>query len=176
MWRTRCFSAEQCCFWGRRCRRMRPPKARLRRDRPRQGKSLELPGFNWSGYIDDRSEAGVEVAITKGFLQRGKSRLSGAVTNRQVIQLPLIVQGRRYSLNLGIWRADQMNPSEQHADMRIYFGRGFENLFNAGVRTPVHNNQSLRAANGHRNFAEFERAGDLRNIRDQKNARSDLRR
>src|ERR1700722_17282822 len=133
MWRTRCFSAAPCCFWRRRCRRTRPRKARLRRDRSRQSNSLELPGFNWSGYIDDRAEAGVEVPITKGFLQRGKSRPSGAVTNGPEIQLQFILQGRRYSLNLGIRRADQMNSSEQHSDMRINFSRGFENLFNAGV-------------------------------------------
>src|ERR1700692_3341811 len=66
-----------------------------------------------SGYVEHRPDASVEVAVAKGFLQRGKSRLSCAVADRDVIQLPLIVQCSRYSLNIGIWRPYQMESSKQ---------------------------------------------------------------
>jgi hypothetical protein len=98
------------------------------------------------------------------------------VAHCDVIQLPLIAQCSRYSLNIRIRRAYKMEPSKQNADMRIYFDRCFEDLFDAGMRTPIHNDQSLRATNHHSNFTQFERAGDLRRGRDNKNARSDLRR
>ena len=47
-----------------------------------------------SGYFDRRPDAGIKVPITKGLLQRGKRRLTAAVADGDVIQLPLIVQRR----------------------------------------------------------------------------------
>jgi len=73
-----------------------------------------------SGYVDHRPDTSVKVPIAKGFLQRGKSRLSCAVADRDVIQLPLIVQCSRYSLNIGIWCPYQMESSKQNMDMGGY--------------------------------------------------------
>jgi len=73
-----------------------------------------------SGYVDHRPDASVKVPVAKGLLQRGKSRLSCAVADRDVIQLPLIVQCSRYSLNIGIWCPYQMESSKQNMDMGGY--------------------------------------------------------
>jgi len=127
-----------------------------------------------SGYVEHRPDASVEVPVAKGFLQRGKSRLSGAVANRDVIQLPLIVQCGRYFLNIGIRGPYQMESSEQNTDMWVYFGRSFEDLLHARVRTSGYNHQALRAANRQRNFTKFEGPGDLGDGRDNKNTRFDL--
>jgi hypothetical protein len=52
--------------------------------------------------------------------------------------------------------------------VRIYFGRSFENLLHARVRTSIHNDETLRAANRHRDLAKFERSSDLRDGRHKK--------
>src|SRR6266849_5973321 len=114
-----------------------------------------------SGNIHDGADAGVNVAVAEGLLQRRKRWLPRAVADGEVIQLPLIVQGGGNSLQFGIRRSDKMEPSKQNPHMRIYFGRSFQDLLHARMRTSIHNDQTLRAANRHRDFAEFQRAGDL---------------
>jgi hypothetical protein len=48
-----------------------------------------------------------------------------------------------------------MEPSKQNPNMRIYFGRSFKDLLDAGVRAPIHDDQALWAADGHRNLMKF---------------------
>jgi len=69
-----------------------------------------------------------------------------------------------------------MEASKYNPDVRIYFGRSFENLLHARVRTSSHNDETLRAANRHRDFAKFERSSNLRDGWHKKNSRRDLRR
>jgi hypothetical protein len=57
-----------------------------------------------------------------------------------------------------------MEASKYNPDVRIYFGRGFENLLHACVRTSIHNDETLSllaAVFGEFVIRRFEIAGDL---------------
>jgi len=69
------------------------------------------------------------------------------VANRDVIQLPLVVQRGGDPLNFRIGRCYQMEASKYNADVRINFRGSFEHLLDARVRTSIHNDETLRAAN-----------------------------
>ena len=69
-----------------------------------------------------------------------------------------------------------MEASKYNPDVRIYFGRGFENLLYARVRASNHDDETPRAANRYLDFAKFQRSSDLRDCWHKKNARRYLRR
>ena len=68
---------------------------------------------------------------------------------------------RRRSLNFRIGLSYKLEAPKQLPDVRIYFGRRFENLLDAGVRTSIHDDATLLGRNRERDFAKFERACDL---------------
>src|SRR5713101_9442085 len=73
----------------------RYPSLELVRERHEaRGPELQLGTL---GESDHRTNTGVQIALTEGFLERGKLGLARAVARRNLIQLPLVAQDTRHA-------------------------------------------------------------------------------
>src|SRR6266849_4550938 len=133
-----------------------------RRDRCRPVSIGELR-LGTLGESDHRTNTGVQIALTEGFLERGKLRLARAVARRNLIQLPLVAQDTRHALNLSVGRPDQMKPAEEQVDVFVDRAGHLQDALDTGMRAAVQENQPLRAPHSHRQLAQLERPGNVGN-------------
>src|SRR6267143_3457656 len=90
-----------------------------------------------------------------------KRKLTGAMSRRHPLDLPLVPKRCRHAAHLGIGEIDQVEAAKHRVNLRIDLRGCFKNFLYSGMRTTDDQDDSLRRPDRHGNLVHFTGPGSI---------------